>query len=180
MRLTFTLFLLQFRHIQNLSRFPASHSAKSFLYNSTIATIFGTQSSTPTMNYTVVSFETRKPELSPAEFEDYYDNVHVHVVQEAMGSSFPKSHVRYCLKRQSNDPNNVNNTLPLVFIGSIDDVDYDAIVIMTFENQKQLLEFQSKYWEPDIATKIGASAEKFIVQSKQRVVGLESPHATTS
>ena len=130
------------------------------------------------MPHTIVSFETRKPELSPAEFEDYYDNVHVHVIQEAMGSSFPKSHARYYVKRQSNDPNNANSSLPLVFIGSVEDVDYDAIVIMTFENQQQLLDFQNKYEVPDVAAKIGASADKFIIQSKLRVIGLDSPHIT--
>ncbi len=130
------------------------------------------------MPHTIVSFETRKPELSPAEFEDYYDNVHVPVIQEAMGSSFPKSHARYYVKRQSDDPNNANNTLPLVLIGSIEDVDYDAIVIMTFENRQQFLDFQTKYGEPDIAAKIGASADKFIIQSKLRAIGLENPHTT--
>ncbi|KAF7513053.1 hypothetical protein GJ744_011319 [Endocarpon pusillum] len=129
-------------------------------------------------HYIIVSFETRKPELSPAEFKDYYDNVHVPVIQEAMGSSFPKSHARYYVKQQSEDPNNANSTLPLVLIGSVADIDYDALVIMTFENRQQFLEFQTKYGEPDIAAKIGASADKFTIQSKLKVIGLDHPHIT--
>lgn len=132
------------------------------------------------MPYTIVTFETRKPELSPAEFEDYYDNVHMHVIHKAMGPSFPKSHARYYLKRQSDDPNDAKSTLPLVFIGSIEVVHYDAIAIMTFENQQHLLDFQNKYGDPDIAGKVGASADKFIVQSKLTVIGLEEPHITLS
>ena len=130
------------------------------------------------MSFNIVSFETRKPELSPAEFEDYYDSVHVPVIQEAMGPSFPKSHARYYLKRQSDDPGNANSSLPLIFIGSVEDFDYDAIVILTFESQQQVLDFQTKYAEPDIAAKIGASADKFLVQSKLRVAGLGNPHIT--
>ncbi|KAL9111038.1 MAG: hypothetical protein Q9227_004471 [Pyrenula ochraceoflavens] len=130
------------------------------------------------MPYTIISFETRKPELSPAEFEDYYDKTHVPVIQEAVGSFFPKSHARYYLKRQSDDPKSVNGTLPLVFIGSVEDVDYDAIVIMTFENEQYFLDFQTKYAQPEIAAKIGASADKFILQSKLRVVGVGDPHTT--
>lgn len=121
------------------------------------------------MPYTIVSFETRKPDLSPADFQDYYDNVHVPIIKEAVGASFPKSHARHYLKRQ---PDSVT---PIVFIGSVESVDYDAIVLMTFESEQQLMEFQTKYGQPDVAAKIGASAEKFIVSSKLTVLGLENP-----
>lgn len=127
----------------------------------------------PKMSYTVVSFETRKPELTPTEFQEYYDNTHVPIIKQAVGSSFPNSHARYYLKRQ---PDGVS---PLVFIGSADNVDYDAIVIMTFESEQQLMDFQTKYGQPDIAAKIGASADKFILSSKLTVLGLETPLITT-
>jgi hypothetical protein len=123
------------------------------------------------MPYTIVSFEIRKPELTPTKFQDYYDNIHVNIIKEAVGSSFPKSHARYYLKRQA-------DASPLVLIGSAEKVDYDAIVIMTFESEQQLNDFQNKYGQPDIAAKIGNSADKFIISSRLTVLGLESPHIT--
>ncbi|PSN65034.1 hypothetical protein BS50DRAFT_575141 [Corynespora cassiicola Philippines] len=175
----FALWFLTVGYTQNPATFPAPHSARDLPHHSTLAEPSGKQDSIPIMPYTIVSFETRKPDLTPAEFEDYYDNVHVRVIQEAMGPSFPKSHARYYLKRQPDDPKNANSTIPLVFIGSVEDVDYDAIVIMTFESEQHLLDFQTKYGEPDIAAKIGASADKFIIQSKLRVMGLKDPHITS-
>ena len=125
------------------------------------------------MPFTIVSFEARKPELTPTEFQTYYDNTHVPIIKEAVGSSFPTSHARYYLKRLP------DGLMPLIFVGSAESVDFDAIVIMTFEDEQQITEFQTKYSQPDIAAKIGASAEKFIISSKLMVVGLESPHITS-
>jgi hypothetical protein len=54
-------------------------------------------------------------------------------------------------------------------------VDYDAVVLMTFASEEHLGAFQKKYAEPDVAKRIGESAEKFIVGSKLVVMGLEEP-----
>ncbi|KAF2829764.1 hypothetical protein CC86DRAFT_174605 [Ophiobolus disseminans] len=124
------------------------------------------------MSYTIISFETRKPDLTPAQFKEYYDHTHVPIIKKAVGSSFPTSHARYYLKHQ---PDGLS---PLVFIGPAEKVDYDAIVIMTFESEQQLADFQTKYGQPDIAAVIGASAENFIISSKLTVLGLENPHVT--
>jgi hypothetical protein len=126
----------------------------------------------PKMPYIIVSFETRKPDLTPADFEAYYDNTHVPIIKEAVGPAFPKSHARYYLQRQP------ASTLPLVFLGSVDSVDYDAIVVMTFDSEQHFLDFQSTYAQPDVAARIGASAEKFIVALKLTVVALGEPHVT--
>jgi hypothetical protein len=165
------LFLFSLGHIDN-SAASTSHLVQRRLANPfSFANIF---ERTPEMPYSIVSFETRKPELTPAEFEDYYDNTHVPIIKESVGSVFPKSHARYYLKRQP------ASDLPLVFIGSVDNVDYDVIVVMTFEGEQHFLDFQTKYAQPDVAAKIGASAEKFIISSKLTVVALENPHITSA
>jgi hypothetical protein len=124
------------------------------------------------MPYNIVSFRTRKLELTSAQFQDYYDNTHMPIIKEAVRSSFPTSYARFYLKRQ---PDGLS---PLVFIGSANNVDYDAIIIMTFKSKHQLADFQAKYQQPDIAAKIGDSAKRFIVSSKLTVLGLEEPHIT--
>jgi hypothetical protein len=167
----FTLLLLSIDHIE-ISPAPTSQLAhRDLSHNSGLVYVFERKPKSK-MPYTIVSFETRKPELTPLEFQEYYDNVHVPIIKQAVGSSFPDAHTRYYLKRQ---PDGVS---PLILIGTADNVDYDALVIMTFESEQQLMEFQTKYGQPEIAAKIGASAEKFIISSKLTVLGLENPHVT--
>lgn len=126
----------------------------------------------PTMPVTIISYETRKPNLTPSNFAKYYDDTHVPIMKAAMGSSFPSSHARYYVKRQP------DSVCPMVFIGSPAKVDYDAVVIMTFNDQQHLEDFQTKYGQPEIAQPIWESAENFIVSSELVVVGMEDPHVT--
>ncbi|KAF2868594.1 hypothetical protein BDV95DRAFT_578782 [Massariosphaeria phaeospora] len=132
------------------------------------------------MTFIAVAFETRQPSLSIADFTDYYDNVHVPIIKAATGSAFPQSHTRYYLKRKSSDPTHPDHALPLAFLGDAQDFDYDAIVFLTFASEAHFNEFQAKYGDPEVAAKIGASADKFILQTKLRVVGVQSPHTTTA
>lgn len=128
------------------------------------------------MPYTIVAFETRKPQLTPKEFEDYYDNVHAPLIKKLMGKSFPDTHARYFLKRKSDVPNTPDSLVPLVLMGTAADFDYDAIVVMTFEDEAQFLDFQTKFATPEIGGQLAASAEKFIIQSALRVVAVQNPH----
>jgi hypothetical protein len=57
-------------------------------------------------------------------------------------------------------------------------VDYNADVIMTFESEQQLREFQARYGERDVAEKIGESTRKFIGEEKLMVLGVEKPRVT--
>lgn len=122
--------------------------------------------------YLVAAFETRKPELSVAQFIDYYDNVHVPIIKSNMKEAFPLTHARYYLKRQT------GSDTPVIFGGQPSDFNYDVITIMTFENETQLNAFNAKYTDPTIGGIIQASAEKFIVSSILRIVGLNPPHIT--
>lgn len=123
--------------------------------------------------YLIAAFETRKPELSVPEFIDYYDNVHVPIIKENMGDSFPLTHARYYLKRQN------GSDTPVIFGGQLSDFNYDVITIMTFENEAHLNAFNTKYQDPTIGGNIQASADKFIISSILRIVGLNPPHVTT-
>ena len=123
--------------------------------------------------YLVAAFETRKPGTSVADFIKYYDNTHVPIIKKAMGPSFPLTHARYYLKRQP------GSDTPVIFGGTVADFDYDVITVMTFEDEAHLNDFNTKYQDPAIGGVIMASADKFIVSSILRIVGLEPPHITT-
>jgi hypothetical protein len=120
--------------------------------------------------YLVAAFETRSPNISVADFIHYYDNVHVPIIKEVMGPSFPDTHARYYLKRQP------DSDTPVIFGGAVADFDYDVITIMTFSSEDQLNEFNTKYMDFTIGSVIMESAARFIITSIVRIVGLEPPH----
>ena len=121
--------------------------------------------------YTILSLETRLPTLTPTAFASYYENTHVPIIKSAVGSAFPVSHARYYIKRQP------DSTSPLVFIGDPGKVDYDAVVVMTFESEEHMGEFQRMYAGEE-GRVIRESAEKFIVASELVVVGMEEARIT--
>jgi hypothetical protein len=127
------------------------------------------------MPYLLIAYETRKPELTTTEFADYYDNIHVPLIKKMTGPLFPLSHARHYLQRQSGPP----EYLPAIFFGELSDFDYDAVVIMTFESEEAMMNFQKRYMEPEVLKTLQDSESKFIISSKLRVVGAMAPHVTT-
>jgi hypothetical protein len=116
------------------------------------------------MPYTIVSFKTRTTSLTPEVFEHYYDNIHLPIIKEAMESAFPLTHARYYVQRQP------ESTIPLVFIGTAEDVDYDMVFIMTFTDEQHIADFQTRpyrVWEVSGFCDIIESALKKVTRSYQ-------------
>jgi hypothetical protein len=126
------------------------------------------------MVFVIFAFETRKPGWTPEQFADHYDNVHVPLIKECVGTDFPLSHVRYYPKRISEAP----DFTPLVFVGTPDDVKFDCITIMTFQDDEHAARFQKKYADPEIHARLEADETKYIAEGGLRVFVTESPHVT--
>jgi hypothetical protein len=126
------------------------------------------------MAFVLFAFETRKPGFTPEQFADYYDNVHVPLIKELVGDAFPVSHVRYYNKRISGAP----DFTPLVFTGSPDNVNFDCISVMTFEDDAHATRFQTKYAEPEVFARLEEDAAKYIAEGGLTVFGMGAPHVT--
>lgn len=120
--------------------------------------------------FTLVVFVTRKPGLSPAEFKDHYENKHVPLLQSLAGPTFPISHTRHYLARDS-----VNPEHPPVFVyGDSEAFTYDAIVEVRFENQAGLQEFQKTMLSPEVLE----DEDRFTDRTKLRAVGMGKTEVT--
>ena len=71
--------------------------------------------SPPKMPFTIAAFVTRKPELSPSAFQTAYEESHLPVLKEAVGSAYPQTITRHYVKRAKSDPEGLK---PLSFTGS--------------------------------------------------------------
>lgn len=124
--------------------------------------------------FIIAAFETRKEGFTPDQFADYYDNIHVPLLKSLVGDTFPSSHSRYYIKRISEAP----EFLPLIFAGAPEDVTFDVISIMTFEDDAHAMRFQAKYGEPEIYAKMKADEDAYIKEKSVKIFGLQDPHVT--
>jgi hypothetical protein len=132
------------------------------------------------MPYSVLVFETRKPGMSIDAYINHYDNIHIPLVKECTGDAFPQSHTRYYLKRQPLPEGASTDTIPtpLIFYGKPEDVDYDCVVIMTFEDVAAFARFQQAYEQSPRKAEMDADEELFILKSEMKAIAIEDAHVT--
>lgn len=51
------------------------------------------------MTYTIVDLIRRKQDITPEQFRNYYNNVHVPLLKLLMGDTFPLTHTRHYVSR---------------------------------------------------------------------------------
>ncbi|KAL1629224.1 hypothetical protein SLS56_005447 [Neofusicoccum ribis] len=79
------------------------------------------------MPYTVLIFAYRKPGLTPEEFKNHYENVHVPLIKSIAGDKFPLSHPRSYINRTESKEDQGNSFPATVLAATQDDFCYDAI-----------------------------------------------------
>lgn len=130
------------------------------------------------MPYTVIVHETRNPSLTPAEFADHYDNVHIPLLKEVVGQKFPVSHHRYYFKRADGGGETAGTAPPLVFYGMVADFAYDAVVLMIFEDIEHFIRFKDAYEQSPRKAEIDAEENTFIIKSEMKAVASEDARVT--
>jgi hypothetical protein len=134
------------------------------------------------MPYTVIVYETRNPSLTPAEFANHYDNVHIPLLKEVVGQAFPVSHHRYYFKRVEGGGETTGTESgtapPLVFYGTAEDFTYDAVVLMVFEDIEHFIRFKDAYDQSPRKAEIDAEEDTFIIKSRLKAVASEDAHVT--
>ncbi|KAF7914595.1 uncharacterized protein EAF01_001001 [Botrytis porri] len=120
------------------------------------------------------AFQTRKPGLSPAEFNTYYETIYLPLLVSLQGSSFLKSHTRSYVIRtacdaSSFDTSNSNYRASVYYGTDHQDIDYDIYSEMIFEDEKAFKAFEKVMLEDQ---------QNFQGPGGLKVVGLEVLEAT--
>ena len=121
------------------------------------------------MPYKVVLFLWRRPNLTPTQFHDYYENNHVPIMKALCGDTFPKTHVRNYVQR-STTPDTNGNYPATVIVGGQDDFSYDAWAELIFDDEDAFKRLHARVSEPDRAKLIAEDEENFLDRSKLRAV----------
>lgn len=103
------------------------------------------------MTVSAVLFYTRRADMSPADFKDYMERIHVPLITKAMGIHAPITYTRRyvvrvdsgagdrlgapCASTKSSAP-----TAPVVLVGSPDDLDWDMMGEMVFRDELHLMQ----------------------------------------
>ncbi|PSN58941.1 hypothetical protein BS50DRAFT_580341 [Corynespora cassiicola Philippines] len=130
------------------------------------------------MGYTIFAIQTRKSELTPNQFMDYYDNVHIPILKECVGDAFPKKHSRYFVSRQPAEEGKEDKHVPVVFYCKPEEITYDVIAIMEFEDFEAFLRFHEAYDKNPRKAEMDADQASFVDFSKLKAVATEDPHVT--
>ncbi|KAE8422581.1 EthD domain-containing protein [Aspergillus pseudocaelatus] len=125
----------------------------------------------PSDGFTIVVFVTRKPDLSPDAFQDYWEKHHVPLLRRLGGPRFPRSHIRHYLKRDAQAP----GFLADVLVGEPSDFTYDAFAIINFESEAAFQEFVPVMSTPEVSE----DEDRFTDRAKMRAVVLGGVRQTT-
>lgn len=120
------------------------------------------------MPYTLVLLVTRKAGLTPTEFKNHWESIHIPLLKAIAGNDFPLSHTRHYTEHKS-DTSSWYPPETRKFSGP-DNFEFDALAVLTFANKAHWERFLVKSMEADAAKKLKEDKEKF--QNVAMVKGL--------
>ncbi|KAJ4333145.1 hypothetical protein N0V95_009499 [Ascochyta clinopodiicola] len=125
------------------------------------------------MTYTILLFVTRNPTLSPEQFKQHYETVHIPLAQRLCAGAWPDKFTRQYLARITRKgfggPANPDRP-PLLLRGDAQDIDYDCVSEMTFASEPAFHAFYKRVYDKDVAAKLAADEKSFLELGKTRVV----------
>jgi hypothetical protein len=91
------------------------------------------------MSFRFLLFITRKPTLTPAEFQSHWDTKHVELLKSIAGDAFPLTHTRHYIRRTAHD----SSWPAAVLVGTQEDFTYDGIAELVFPSEAAFQTFFS-------------------------------------
>ncbi|KAK7942640.1 EthD domain-containing protein [Apiospora aurea] len=113
------------------------------------------------VGYQLLMIGRRRQDLTPAQFRDHYENVHIPLMRNLTGDTFPLSHERHYVRRD--DGNGTDGTFPAaVLIGTSQAaVDYDAVAILTYRDKAHFDANWAFFEDPETSKIIAADEAEF-------------------
>lgn len=133
------------------------------------------------MTFTILVFLYRKPGSTMEHFINYYEDTHIQVLRSITGPDFPASHTRHYTQRtEANTPGGpANPTTPAtLFQGKQEDVDFDCVAEITFEDHAAFQRFFKAISSPEGGAKLKGDELNFLDPTKSTVVARGAVHVT--
>ncbi|KAF2818870.1 hypothetical protein CC86DRAFT_460804 [Ophiobolus disseminans] len=101
------------------------------------------------MPTSIIAYYTRRPDLSPAEFKNHMERVHVPIIKEVMGPLFPTTFTRRYVERVESgagdrlgapaaSKKSADPTAPVVLVGSPSEITWDLMAELEFRDELHL------------------------------------------
>lgn len=132
------------------------------------------------MPLSVMVFYTRRPDVTPDQFRERMENVHVPIIRDVMGEHYPTCYtLRYVVRVDSGAGDRLGaNTAskkrappdaPVVLVGSPSDLGWDAMGEMVFRDELHVQQGLGTINSPD-GQRVKEDEEVFTLTDKLRVV----------
>lgn len=132
------------------------------------------------MTISALLFYTRRPDISPPEFEKYMSKHHVPLIKEVMGPHYPQTYtMRFVVRVSSGAGDRLGAIIssrgraaddaPVVLIGSPQEVDWDAFGEMVFRDELHMQQALALLETPG-GQAIKEDEENFTMVDKMKVI----------
>ena len=135
------------------------------------------------MTYSIIAFIWRKPSITPEEFKRHYETVHMPLVLSSFGPYCAQSHTRYYIPRPSRAGDGTSGASgsdhPIAAsLNKSEGLDFDAIAYLIWEDENSFKRALEKRRDPEIAARIAADEENFLLREKMVMAPASEPFVT--
>ncbi|OTB07523.1 hypothetical protein M426DRAFT_317831 [Hypoxylon sp. CI-4A] len=142
------------------------------------------------MTYTIVVQVRRRQDLTPTEFQTYYETRHVPLLKELLGDTFPITHTRNFVTRvpatdapasskdEASGKAPETKFLPVMHLNEPSVVDFDSLGFLVFEDYAAFQRFAERFASKEVAAKVEIDEANFADRAYTRIYALEAPNIT--
>lgn len=135
------------------------------------------QTSYRTMTFTVMVVARRASWLTPAQFREHMEEVHLPLVRSLTGPHFPASYTRRYIQRRrsgSSSRDTSNFSFPAnVLIGSSDEFASDMYAELEFPDEAAFYRYYTAMSQPEAARILGEDQREFMEVEETRMVAVD-------
>ncbi|KAK8097854.1 uncharacterized protein PG998_013340 [Apiospora kogelbergensis] len=115
------------------------------------------------VGYQLLMIGRRRQDLTPAQYRDHYENVHIPLMRNLTGDTFPLSHERHYIRREQGNGTDGAVTFPAAVLPGTSQAafDYDAVAILTYRDKAHFDANWAFFEDPETSKIIAEDEAKF-------------------